>query len=407
MLGEPMSSEIQNVSASCLIASPFDEKLLTDAASGCLERLGDNPDLVIALVSSDYRPHINKLVEILQIDGHAKTIAGASAGGIFGVGTQQENVTGISLLFLKLPGVKVKVDIPEGKKLSTKFTLNNERIFPKATILLGNPVSTDLSEILEKFNSKLTETPVIGGLITGGPEEEDLFLFTEKGKRPVDTMAIHLFGRLHMETLVSQTCRPIGHPYVITGSGGNDITSIGRRKAYDALKEAFSSLGSLDQELADGNVFAGIAAKENVDEFQTGDFLIRRITSTDLEDGSLTLDSPTRVGQTIQFQLRDPEMANRNLSERCQTIKEEHGDPTAIFVASDVQRSMAFYEETNEDATIITSHFGESPVAGFFANREIAPIEGSNRRLSLSLAAGLIFLDSPEAPPEPSSVETE
>ncbi|MAS92462.1 MAG: hypothetical protein CMO55_04630 [Verrucomicrobiales bacterium] len=402
-----MSSEIQNVSASCLIASSFDEDLLSDAARGCLERLGENPDLVIALVSSDYRPHIDKLVEILQIDGHARTIAGASAGGIFGVGTQQENITGISLLFLKLPGVKVKVDIPEGKKISTKFTLNEEQISPKATILLGNPVSTDLSEILEKFNTKLPKTPVVGGLITGGPEEEDLFLFTENGKRSVDTMAIHLFGRVHMETLVSQTCRPIGEPFVITEALEDEVMTIGRRPAYEVLKEAFESLKTLDQELADGNVFAGIAAKEDVEEFKTGDFLIRRITSTDLDHGSLTLDSPVRSGQTIQFQLRDPEMANQNLSKHCGAIKSEHGDPLAIFVASDVQRSLAFYEETNEDATIIHSHFGESPVAGLFANREIAPIGEENRRLSLSLAAGFIYLDSPEALPEPSSTETE
>ncbi|MEC5127189.1 FIST N-terminal domain-containing protein [Verrucomicrobiales bacterium BCK34] len=376
----------RNASASCLILSPFDEATITRGVGDCLEKLETNPDLVIAAVSSDYAEHLDDLIEILQIYGHATRIAGGSASGHFGVGRTSENASCLSLLFLSLPRTRIAI--------STGGT--ESHIAAAGHLFLYNPVAAETAtatfeSTLRSFNTEAGGTPVIGGVISGGPDEEDLFLFTENGRIKSISLSIALTGGLRIIPVVSQSCKPIGEPLVVTEVDENEVISIARRKAFSVLEETFERLSWSDRIQADGNIFAGIAATESVDDFETGHFLIRPIIGADLADGRLKLSSPARAGQTIQFQMRDPAIAEADLRHHLGKVKEEHGKPFAGLLFGGRSRGVQLYGEPNQDAVTFRDKLGEFPLAGFFTHQEIGPIGGTVFRHDHSLCGALCF----------------
>lgn len=385
----PKAKETYN-SVSCLIPSTFDSATLTDAASSCLENLASDPDLVIAFVSSDYRADLAELIEILRIDGHATRIVGTSAGGVFGVGKEQENASGLSLLFLKIPQVTLTT--------VTAFEKDGpapNRESPAGFLLFGNPVQNELQDELAKWNTIYPGIPVVGGLATGGPDPEDLFLFTENGISKSPMLSIRFDGPIKIEPLVAQSCRPIGEPFVVTGTTSDDVVSIGRRKAFSVLEDTFEALPEELQAEAEGSIFAGLAVQEEVENFDTGNFLIRHIVSANLAKGWLQLATMPRIGQTMQFQLRDATSSEAVLREQSTAIRKAHGVPFAAVLCSGQGRGRKLYGAEDRDIRILEEHLGVFPMAGLFSNGEFGPIAGCNFRHDHSLC-GALFYASPE-----------
>ncbi len=378
-----MSQSTQNLSASCLVPSSFDEDLTRQAAKACLQQLNADPDLVIALVTSDYRPHLPTLIETLQIDGHATRIAGGSACGLVGVGREQELISGISLLFLRLPATTI-----------TTSTSLQTTIGPDATIVFTHPLHTSFEDQLGTWQDCSNEPPLLGGSITGGPDEEDLFLFSENGPETQDLLAVHLTGGVKVRPLVAPGCRPIGDPLIVTAANGKEILQLGNQEPYDVLEKVFQGLGNDLQIEADGNLFAGLAINEEMEEFGSGDFHVRQIVGATLEDGRLRLTSSVRTGQTLQFQLRDPIAAEMTLRSECERIKEAHGSPFASLLFLGKGRGKRLFGVEDRNVQAFEEAFGKLPLAGLYSFGEIGPAHSTTIRHDHSVCGALFYSDS-------------
>lgn len=370
----------QNQSASCLVASPFRAELIREAAVACRTRLGSAPDLVLAFVTSDYRDHLKAFLESLQIDGHATRIMGGSACGLAGVGREQELISGFSLLFLKMPGTTLSVE-----------TSISSPTKPDAALLLTDPLETSFDAVLEKWNARFPGTPLVGGSITGGPDAEDLFLFDRNGKVSSGTLVARLCGGIRIESLVAPGCRPIGRPYVVTAARGNEVLSLGRREPYDVLGETFSALGGDLQLEAEGNIFAGIVIDETSHEFRSGDFRIHQIVSARLEDGRLRLGAPVRVGQTMQFQLRDPLAAEMLLREECERIAGKSGKPFAALLFMGKGRNRQLFGTEDRNVRTFEEAFGRVPLAGIYSFGEVGTVAAESLRHDHSVCGALFY----------------
>ena len=116
------------------------------------------------------------------------------------------------------------------------------------------------------------------------------------------------------KTVVSQGAAPIGETWTITGVEGNVIETIGMRPALEVLYETFRALPPETQERARTNLLVGLAMNEYRDEFGRGDFLIRNLVGVDQQRQARSPSAPCRaIGQTLQFQLRDPAAADEEL----------------------------------------------------------------------------------------------
>src|SRR6185436_13633173 len=111
-------------------------------------------------------------------------------------------------------------------------------------------------------------------------------------------------------SIVSQGARPIGKPLVITKAHENVIDQLGGKPALLALREIIDAMSEQERELLRNGLLVGRAVTEYKESFGRGDFLIRNLVGVDQENGSIGLGDLVRVGQTVQFHVRDGETAS-------------------------------------------------------------------------------------------------
>ena len=390
-----------NRASSKLFSGAFDADRIESLAVECREELGAEPSLVFAFVSPDWKPHVGELGEILQIHGHSPVVLGCSTDGIVGVGEERENTSGLTLLFLHLPHTQVRREIlmSSDTERLVDLSLHPESAYGSeeeagSWIVLGDPVNLPAEDWLRQWNAAWPNTPCYGGLASGDPENDGFFLFNETGlMNDAAALLVHLSGGVRLEGVVSQGCRPIGKPYTITEVDDNVLVTIGQRQAYDILEQAYETLEDDEQESARGNIFAGLAVNEYVDEFKRGDFLVRNIIGGDPTAGVLALGAWPRVGQTLQFQLRDSEAADEDFREQCAEAQAKNGQPFASLLFSCAGRGLHMFASPNHDAGIIEDVFGKVPTSGFFCSGEIGPVGGTSF-VHAYTAVALFLLDA-------------
>lgn len=390
-----------NRAASRLVRTTFDEGLVSDTIAQCRADLdlgdGAKPTLAFAFCTPDWRKHVGDLAESLQVDGHAPVVVGCSGAGLVGIGEEDENVSGFSVLLLSLPNTEAKVvDISTGDidraeagedwRAITGVAddrdedpQNRDVTRPfGAWITLANPMKMHSEDWLRHWNTAYDGVPTYGGLASGSADPGGMFLFRETGRSEAALTAVHLSGGVRIGGVVSQGCRPIGQPYTVTEADDNVLISIGSRPAFEKLEEAFESLDEDLRQEAQGNIFAGLAMSEYVDDFRRGDFLVRNIIGGDPDAGVLALGAHPRVGQTLQFQLRDRDSADEDLRLRCAAAQTRYGEPFAGLMFTCAGRGSHLFGVPNHDAGIVEDVFGRIPMSGFFCNGEIGPVGGRN-----------------------------
>src|SRR5690606_10155402 len=108
-------------------------------------------------------------------------------------------------------------------------------------------------------------------------------------------------------SVVSQGCRPIGTPYVVTRAEANVIYELGGRPPLARLQELFPQLSEREQFLVRRGLHVGRVLSEYQERFQRGDFLVRNVIGVDEKTGAMAVGDYLRAGQTVQFHIRDEE----------------------------------------------------------------------------------------------------
>jgi small ligand-binding sensory domain FIST len=369
-----------SAAASRLVLARYSEEEVTTAATEALREAGGRVSCAFVFASADYRSHLPDFLELIQLHGHVPTIIGSSGTGLIGTGAETERATGFSLLFLNLPDTEI---IPcEFSRIDSDIedeetSLGEAGGQADAWITILDPLSVPVDPWLDQWNDAFPGVPCLGGLASGGPRGYDIFLMHNR-EIIEGGVALGFRGGVRIDTIVSQGCRPIGEPLTITGAEENFVTTLGSRPAYEALEKAFAMLPEKDKPNARGNLFAGIATSEYVDEFKTGDFLVRNILGADVNQGVLALGAFPRVGQTLQFQLRDRASADADLQRLTAAAAQSGADPFASLVFACNGRGRNLFGVPNHDAAALAAQFGKHPSAGIFCNGEIGPVGGRN-----------------------------
>jgi len=385
---------MQNAAASRLVLEPYSEATVITAARECLQSLKRNPSLVIAFVTADYRPFLQDFLELVQLHAHATLIVGGSASGLIGSGVEAESGSGFSLQLLSLPSTRL-CPITFNEDQSDDFTEADWKnavgraADSDAWLFFGNPLKVAAEPWLSAWSGAFPGVPTLGGLLSGGERGDDVFVFHNRAE--IDAgVAIGLKGGVKVHTVVSQGCRPIGEPHAITGASENVVKSIGSLPAYDRLNESFESLPAEDKARAAGNIFAGLAVNEYVDDFKTGDFLIRNLVDFDPTSGAVALAAYPRVGQTLQFQLRDKHSADEELKHLLAMKAREGARPFASLMFVCGGRGEGLFGTSSHDAQALRDQFGPIPNVGLFCNGEVGPVGSGNFVHGYTAVIGLL-----------------
>ncbi len=371
-----------------------------DAVCGqVLEQLGGEPcDLACVFASTIYRASWPSLLARLHERLRPRVLIGCSGSGIIGGGQELEWVPAVSLVAASLPGVKLFpfAVAPDELELSSAggFWIDKIGASPAAHpvfILAVDPYTCNPVKLIDELNATYRARPIVGGLVSGGNEPGEHLLFTGTTVLREGAVGVAMAGNIVMDTVISQGCRPIGRPAVVTKADEHAVVELGGKSALAALHHVLSGLPPEDRELAQqGSVFVGLVIDEMRPAFAPGDFLIRNIVGIDPDLGAIAVADQVAVGQTLQFQLRDPATSRRELRRLLLRAHPSHGLPPAgglLFTCTGRGRSL--YGLAHQDVRMIQTVSGKLPIGGLFCNGEIGPIGETNFLHGYTASLGL------------------
>jgi small ligand-binding sensory domain FIST len=365
--------------ASRVFVGRYSEDAVIGVARDLREEMGTNASLGFLFVTQEWRPQIEDTLELIRLHGHVPQLVGCSGWGVIGRKREVEGEPGFSLLLLSLPAGSFTVtQIDENAALESPgpdFWHTSTGVAPseaRSWIILANPYFGGVETWLEDFSAAYPRVPVLGGLASA--RNAEIFLMRDGDISPAPLLAIALKQGLVVLPLVSQGCRPIGDPSPITKAEENLILEIGNFPAYQALEAAFLSIPAEQRVSVRNNLFLGLAVSEYIEDFKQGDFLIRNILGADPQIGALAVGAYPRVGQTVQFQLRDSKSAREDLILASEAVKRRMFGPIGILLFSCAGRGKGLFGTSDHDAGTLAYILGDLPLAGFFCNGEIGPV---------------------------------
>ena len=326
------------------------------------------------------------LAEIADVELAADCLIGCTGESIVCNGREIEQQPALAVWLAHLPGVAlVPMHLefqrtPDGGSfVGWPETLETDWPAGASMIVLGEPFSFPADVLLARLEQDHPGTPLAGGMASGGwgVGQNRLLL----GSRALDSgaVAVRMQGPLGLVNVVSQGCRPIGRPLVVTKAERNVIFELGGKPALVQLQEIFDGLSSDDQQLARRGLHVGQVIDEYRDAFGRGDFLVRNVQGVDPDTGAIAIGDYVRVGQTVQFHLRDAQTADEDLNALVSGVTpgaEANNAGALLFTCNG--RGTRLFEKPHHDAATLARHWPDVPVAGFFAQGEIGPIGRKN-----------------------------
>lgn len=345
-----------------------------------LERI----DAVILFASSLYAEHYPAMLAQIRKATNTPLLIGCSGEAVIGRNLELEDIPALSLLAISLPGATLypvrfnqamidACETPFAWRARLDIQLNDVN----AWLIFADPFRMEIEPLIDGLASAYGECPIMGGMAsssTPGARRTHIFfndeVLTEGG------IGLAIGGPYTLLPVVSQGCEPIGETWTITSVRDNLIQTISNRPAYDMLVETFKSLPHNGQHRASRNLLVGLAADEYLETFQRGSFLVRPLIGVERGTGALAIGALPRVGQTVQFQMRDAIAADLDLTELLDQVNATLGHqlPIAGVLCTCNGRGVSLFGTPHHDACAVTRQLGAFPLAGLFCNGEIGPI---------------------------------
>jgi small ligand-binding sensory domain FIST len=365
-----------------LSTKPSTEEAAAEAARQALAASGgDRADLVLAFATGvPDLPAADLLRTVRRITG-ARTVVGATGAGVLTERGEVEQVPAVAVLavrhdrLLLVPGLvtgRETLDAGAGAELAEQvgavvaeggslFVLPDPQCEPRA--------------LLAGLADSLGPVPVTGGVAAGAPGFEWC-----DGQVVQGGLAALAIGGAAPIIGVGQGCEPIGEPYVVTRGDGQVVRAIAGRPALDVLKDAIRSVRDYEDRAPRAGIFAGLAMDPAKSPLERGDFLVRNLAGVDRESGAVAVAGDVRVGQTIQFQIRDAAAARQDLEAMLGRVQRALGGrrPAFGFYVNCAARGRGLFGVPDHDVALIRARLGHCPLVGFFGNGEFAPVAGAN-----------------------------
>jgi small ligand-binding sensory domain FIST len=389
-----MLQEITTLSfASSLSETAQTQAALDEAICDLTRRLNGPADLVVVFTTAHHRERFDliqcRLAEALS----PRVTVGATAAGVIGTRREVEKSPGLSVLAARLPGGinlhpftlrqtdwPAAIDSPSTLRETVEGHHNLPTASPiKAVLLIADPFSTPMSDIPPAFNKTWPNVPLVGGMASAAnsPGGNRLLLNGEIFRD--GAVGVALSGNIRVDCTVSQGCRPVGKPCVITKSKQHVVQELGGKKALEVVYDIIQNLDEEDKELVTSRgIVLGRVINEYKDRFGLGDFLIRHLIGVDQPSGQIAVGDPhIRVGQTVQFHVHDRKAAEQDFRLLLE-VQKLHGPAEGALLFTCNGRGTHLFDQPHSDATLIQEALGDVPLSGFFAAGELGPIGGEN-----------------------------
>ncbi len=365
--------------AAALSTHPVTAHATGEVVGQILDRLGRHPDLVVLFVTG---PHLGALEDaagtVRQLL-EPSVLIGCGAESVAGNGHEVEQAPAVTLwagVFGPVAPIRLWAegteDEPgrqqiEGWPSSTPFTT-------QALLLLADPYSFPTDGFLRELGGYQPGLRVLGGMASTGHGPGGNRLALNDRVFTGGAIGALIGPGIELETVVSQGCRPIGRPLVVTRAERNVIYELAGQPALERLLEmARNGMPDRDIQLINQGLHVGLVLDEHKVDFGRGDFLIRNVLGADRTNGAMAVGELVDVGTTVQFHVRDAASADEDLRE---LLAFRQADGALLFTCNG--RGTRLFDQPDHDAGVVSDLLGDPPLAGFFAAGELGPVGTRN-----------------------------
>lgn len=364
--------------ASALSQHPIATHAVGEAAGEVLDQLqGADADLVVCFVSPHHVGVLEDVAAALRSLLEPRVLIGGTAASIIGGPREVEDAPALTVFAARMPDATLHplaLRVEERAAGSAALTGWPEELdpLPHTLLLFADPFTFPVDAFLTRLNADVPALSVIGGLASAAARPGGNLLVLDDQVVSEGAVGVLVDG-IEVRTLVSQGCRPIGRPFVVTRAQRNFVEELGGQPALERLQELASAATEDERELLRNGLHMGLVVDEHKADFERGDFLVRNLLGADQEMGALAVGDTVAVGQTVQFHVRDAGAADEDLRE---LLAGADADAALLFTCNG--RGRHLFGGPDHDAELVDRMLGPIPLAGCFCAGEIGPVGGRN-----------------------------
>lgn len=361
--------------AAALSVHPVTAEAVGEVSGQVLEQLGAQPDLALLFVTPPHAGALEEAGAAVSAALRPKSLVGCAAVSVVGTGREVEESPGVSLWAGRFgPSSSIRLEATAvGRSVDIAGWPEHLPFDPQALVLIADPFSFPAEAFYEQLASRHPGLPVIGGNASAarGPGGNRLVL--DGHVFSSGAVGAFLGPGVDVDTVVSQGCRPIGQPYVVTRAEGNVVYELGGEPALERLVAmARRGMPEDDVRLIDRGLHLGQVIDEHKLDFGRGDFLVRNVVGADQASGAIAVNDVVGVGTTVQFHVRDATTADEDLHH---LLSGHDADGALLFTCNG--RGVRLFGTPDHDAAVVDNEVS-APTAGFFAAGEFGPVGGRN-----------------------------
>jgi small ligand-binding sensory domain FIST len=356
--------------AAALSEHPATVEATAEVVGDVLDRVGPEPDLAVLFATSAHVGALRDVARTVQAVLRPGVLVGTTAVSVLARDREVEEQPGLAL-WAGTPGpvtgVRVSALRTPGGMVMSGLDAALAAEGPATLVLLADPLSFPVDDVVDRLAAEAPGLRVVGGLASAGlaPQANRFIL---DGEVFDDGAVGVLVPGDDVTTVVSQGCRPIGDPLVVTRAEGNVIAEIAGEPALDRLDALFRRLSAEERELVQHGLHIGRVIDEHRPDFGRGDFLVRNVLGADRGTGAIAIGDVVPVGATVQFHVRDAASADEDLH---LLLADARGAGALVFTCNG--RGVRLFGRPDHDAELV-AEVVRGADAGMFCAGEIGPV---------------------------------
>lgn len=374
---------------------------------------GPSADLALVFASASYASDLQRLLPLLRRRIRAEHWLGCLGAGVVGTeaggqARELEQEPGLSVTLLQLPGASLHpfaldaTSLPDldGPAEPWRALVGAAPDDCNSLLLLVDPACTAINDLIGGLDYAYPNSVKVGGIAGQHSAPHGSLLFGDGVCGGVVGCAIG--GAWRIDPVVAQGCRPIGPVFEVEQAQRNVVIEVSRGRTRNspvaALQAILTELSPAEREQVKHSLFLGVGRSE----FslagagpEPSAFLVRNLIGVDPRNGAVAVGERMRVGQKVQFQLRDADASRDESRQLLGREASRQSEPLAALLFACLGRGQGLYGQPDGDVSLCRESFASVPIAGVFCNGEIGPVGGTTHLHGYTASWGFLVPTEP------------
>ena len=368
-------------------------------------------DLALVFAAADYASDLPRLMPLLRQKLQANQWLGCCGAGVVGTAAGEvpheiERQPALSVMLLRLPGVRLHPffidtgELPDldGPAEAWHTAVGVSPNMANSMLLLVDPTSEGINDLISGLDYAYPQTIKLGG-IAGQHSAPHGSLLLDDGVHS-GAIGCLIGGAWRLDPVLAQGCRPIGPVMEVEQAQRNVVLQVSsegqrQRSPVDALQAILTHLSPNEREQVRHSLFLGVGRNDfslSPTLVEPSTFLVRNLLGVDPRNGAVAVAERMRVGQKVQFQLRDAAASRDEARQLLARQADRQASPLAALLFACLGRGEGLYGEADGDVGLCRAAFAQLPIAGLFCNGEIGPLRAGESTHLHGYTASWAFL---------------